>query len=75
MIHFSHSFIFLSIQGLILIGAFLAWPGMIKKIAAARKMESLDPLDIQKMIRLKWRYSAWILMAFMFFNFVNRINF
>ncbi len=71
----NHPFIFLGIQSLILISAFLAWPLIIKKIAAARKFESIDPLQIQKVIRLRWRYGAWMLMAGVFFNIFNRINF
>lgn len=68
-------FIFQTLQAVILIGIFLAWPVIIKKIAAARKFESLDPIEIQKIIRLRWRYGAWILMVWVFLKFFNQLNF
>ena len=70
----SHPFIFLGIQSLILIGVFLAWPAMIKKIVAQRKINPgnpINPNEIQAVIRLRWRYGAWMLMAWIFFNIFN----
>ena len=77
MTHFplSHSFIFLGIQSLILISAFFAWPLIIKKIAAARKIEPIDSIEIQKIIRLRCRYGAWMLMVWVFLNIFNQLNF
>ena len=74
----SHPFIFLGIQGLILIGVFLAWPAIIKKIAAQRKIDPANPInptEIQAMIHLRWRYSAWIFMVWVFLNIFNQLNF
>ncbi len=71
----SPSFIFQTLQAVILIGIFLAWPVIIKKIAAARKIDSIDPIEIQKIIRLRWRYGAWILMVLVFLKLFNQLNF
>jgi hypothetical protein len=71
----SSLFIFQTLQAVILISVFFAWPVIIKKIASARKFESIDPIEIQKIIRLRWRYGTWILMVWVFLKLFNQLNF